>query len=193
MNIFDRSPAVCADAWIAPNAAVIGDVLVGHQSSIWYGVVVRGDESSVQIGNGTNVQDNTVISTIRYSDEGLPTTAAIGSYVTIGHNCTLVSCIVEDFAKIGMGSVVNEGAIVGRGSVLGAGTVVPAGASIPALQLWVGNPAKFVRDLTEDDVKQFKKEATDYSKLSEKHADEFLPYGTAYLDAERVKSEGKSL
>ena len=92
-----------------------------------------------------------------------------------------------------MGSIVLDGALVEKNSILAAGTVVPPGRKIPAGQLWAGNPAQYVRDVTEDEMLELTKQAEHYRELARTHSDEFLPYGTAYLDAERLKTAGVGL
>jgi carbonic anhydrase/acetyltransferase-like protein (isoleucine patch superfamily) len=106
--------------------------------------------------------------------------------VTVGHGAVLNSCTIEDEALIGMGAIVMEGAVVERRAMLAAGAVVGPGKRVPAGQLWAGNPAQFVRDLTEDEQEGFKKQAESYSALAAEHASEFPEFGTAYLQAERL-------
>lgn len=187
MNLKDAVPTIAGDSWIAPNATVIGNVQVGNDASIWYGSVVRGDLNEIKIGFCSNVQDRTVIHTSPTETPGLPSGTSIGNYVTIGHSCTLYSCTIEDYSLIGMGSIVLDGALIESKAILAAGTVVPPGRRIPSKQLWAGNPAKYVRDVTDDEVDAMQKQAESYQALAKTHSDEFLPYGTAYLDAERVK------
>src|ERR1051326_4122868 len=112
-----RRPRVDPDAFVAPTAALIGDVEVGAGSSIWFGVVLRGDESSITVGAGTNVQDNAVI----HCAENLPT--VIGDNVTIGHQACLEGCVIEDGAVVGMGSVMLQRTRLGAGAMLAAGAV----------------------------------------------------------------------
>lgn len=187
----DKQPALANDSWVAPNAAVIGDVQVGDRSSVWYGCVLRGDQNQIKIGAVTNIQDRTVIHTVKSLASGFPATVTIGNYVTIGHGSTLCSCTIMDETVIGIGCIIEEDALVESHSMLAAGSVVPAGARIPSGQMWAGNPAAYVRDLTEAEIGGFQKQAMEYTDVADAHAYEFLPYGTQYLDAEALKAESK--
>ncbi|KAJ0408184.1 hypothetical protein ATCC90586_006494 [Pythium insidiosum] len=193
MNLYDKRPVIAHDVWVAPNATVVGDVEICNDASIWYNVVIRGDLNQVRIGNRTNVQDRTVIHTASNSTPGLPAGTSIGNDVTIGHGCILYSCTIENNALIGMGSIILDGALVESDAIVAAGSVVPPGRRIPSGQLWAGNPAKYIRDISEDEVKDITKQATEYKGIAQTHSDEFLPYGTAYLDAERIKAAGGQL
>ncbi|OQR84644.1 hypothetical protein ACHHYP_13114 [Achlya hypogyna] len=193
MNLYDKVPNVAFDSWVAPSASVIGDVEICNDASVWYGVVIRGDLNKVSIGNRTNIQDRTVIHTSSTTTPGLAPGASIGNDVTVGHGCILYSCTIENNCLIGMGSIVLDGALVESNSILAAGTVVPPGRRIPSGQLWAGSPAQYVRDVTEDEIADLTKQAAEYKNLAATHSDEFLPYGTAYLDAERIKAQGGQL
>jgi gamma-carbonic anhydrase len=193
MNLFNKRPYLANDSFVAPCASVIGDVTIGDKSSVMYGSVVRGDLNAVYIGAVTNVQDRVVITTAKSLDSGFPATVTIGNFCSIGHGAVLHSCSVLDQARIGMGAVLEEGSLVESGSIVEAGSVLPAGARVPPGQLWAGNPAAFVRDLDEDEVGDIAKHATAQADAAAEHAAEFLPYGQAYLDAERIKAEGGSL
>ena len=193
MNLYDKQPMIAHDVWVAPNATVIGDVEICNDASVWYNVVIRGDLNQVRIGNRTNVQDRSIIHTASSSNPGLAPGASIGNDVTIGHGCTLYSCTVENNVLVGMGSIILDGALIESNSIIAAGSVVPPGRRIPSGQLWAGNPAKYIRDLSEDEIKDVTKQAADYTAIARTHSDEFLPFGTAYLDAERVKAQGGKL
>lgn len=193
MNLENKMPTIAHDSWIAPNATVIGDVEVGNDSSVWYGSVIRGDLNPIKIGFCTNIQDRTVIHTSSATTPGLTPGTSIGSHVTVGHSCTLYSCTIEHNVLVGMGSIVLDGALVESNAILAAGTVVPPGRRIPAGQMWAGNPAKYVRDVSDDERDELKLQAERYQELARTHSDEFLPYGTVHLDAERVKASGGSM
>ncbi|TMW57095.1 hypothetical protein Poli38472_003020 [Pythium oligandrum] len=193
MNLYDKAPMIAHDVWVAPNATVVGDVEICNDASVWYNVVIRGDLNQVRIGNRTNVQDRTVIHTASTSTPGLSPGTSIGNDVTIGHGCILYSCTIENNALIGMGSIILDGALVESNTIIAAGSVVPPGRRIPSGQLWAGNPAKYVRDISDDEVSDITKQAKEYKGIAQTHSDEFLPYGTAYLDAERVKAAGGQL
>lgn len=145
-----------------------------------------GDLNQIKIGFNSNIQDRTVIHTSKNDNPGLAPGTSIGNFVTVGHSCTLYSCSIGHCCLIGMGSVVLDGAVVEEKAILAAGTVVPPGRRIPSKQLWAGNPAKFVRDVSDDEVDQMEKQADAYHALAKTHSDEFLPYGTAYLDVRNL-------
>ncbi len=129
--------------FIAPSATVIGDVTLAANVSIWFGAVLRGDTDRIEVGEGSNVQDNAVL----HTDAGSP--CIVGANVTIGHGAVVHGCTVGDGALIGINATVLSGAHVGAGSIIGAGAVVMEGASIPPGRLAVGVPAKVVRALDE--------------------------------------------
>lgn len=191
MQLFDKRPWMANDSWVAPNAAIIGDVTIGDKSSVWYGSILRGDENPIKVGAMTNIQDRTVIHTVKELESGFPAATTIGNYVTIGHGSTICSCTIMDAAVIGIGCVLEQDCLVESNTMLGAGSVVPKGGRIPSGQMWAGNPAQYVRDLTEEEIASIPVQAKEYTESADAHAYEFLPYGTQYLDAERIKAEQK--
>ena len=146
--------------FVADNATIRGDVSIAAESSVWFGVVIRGDTEKVVIGNRTNVQDLCII----HADPGLP--CRIGDDVTLGHAAIVHGATVEDGAMIGIRAVVLNGAHVGTGAIIGAGAVVTEGQQIPAHSLAVGVPAKVIRKLTEDDQKRMRHTAAHYVKAA---------------------------
>ena len=136
-----KTPQVADDAFIAPTAVLIGDVTIAAGASIWFGAVLRGDNSSIHIGAGSNAQDNCVI---HCADE-LPT--IVGSNVTIGHMAMLEGCRIGDGALVGMGAIVLQRASVGAHALIAAGAVVGEGVEIPARVLAAGTPARVKKDL----------------------------------------------
>ena len=136
-----RRPKVHPDAYIAPTAVLIGDVEVAAGASVWFGAVLRGDESSITVGEGANVQDNVVV----HCAEDLPT--RIEKNATIGHSAQLEGCVVEEGALVGMGATMLQRSRLGKGSMLAAGAVLPEGAHIPPGQLAAGVPAKTKKPL----------------------------------------------
>jgi len=132
-------PQVHPTAFIAPTAAVMGDVVLGEESSVWYGAVLRGDMAPIRIGAHTNLQDGTIV----HVDEGVPCT--IGPRVGVGHRVILHGCTVEEESLIGMGSVLLNGVVVGRGSLVAAGALLPEGMVVPPGSLVMGMPGKVVR------------------------------------------------
>lgn len=132
-------PVVASTAWIAPSAMVMGDVVIGEESSIWYGAILRGDNDAIRVGDQTNLQDGTIV----HVDDGVPCT--IGNRVAVGHRVILHGCTVEDDCLIGMGSILMNGVIVGRGSLIAAGAVLPEGTLVPSGSLVMGVPGRVVR------------------------------------------------
>lgn len=131
------------DFWIAPDANVIGRVILEPGSSVWFGATLRGDNEPIQVGEGSNVQENCVI----HTDMGYP--ASIGADCTIGHKAMLHGCTVGDGTLIGMGATILNGARIGKGCLIGAGALVTEGKEIPDGALVMGTPGKVVRDLDE--------------------------------------------
>jgi carbonic anhydrase/acetyltransferase-like protein (isoleucine patch superfamily) len=136
-------PSIHPTAFIASTAAVMGDVTIGAESSVWYGAVLRGDMAPIVIGSQTNLQDGTIV----HVDEGVP--CRIGSRVGVGHRVILHGCTVEDDCLIGMGSVLLNEVQVGAGSVVAAGAVLPEGMQAPPGSLVMGVPARVVRAVDE--------------------------------------------
>ncbi|MEO0746519.1 MAG: gamma carbonic anhydrase family protein [Pseudomonadota bacterium] len=134
-------PQIADDTWIAPDANVIGDVVVEAAASIWFGCTLRGDTETITIGTGTNVQENTVM----HTDPGMPLT--IGAGCTIGHKAMLHGCTIGDNSLIGMGATVLNGAKIGNNCLIGAGALITEGKVIPDGSLVMGTPGKVVREL----------------------------------------------
>lgn len=172
MNLFDKVPVVDKDAFVAPSASLIGDVHIGRSASIWYGCVLRGDVNSVSIGAGTNVQDNSLIHVAKSNISGKVLPTIIGKNVTIGHSAVLHGCTVEDEAFIGMGATVLDGAVVEKNAMVAAGALVRQNTRIPFREVWGGNPARFLRKLTEEEIAFISESATNYSNLAQVHAAE---------------------
>lgn len=142
--------------WVAPGTALVGDIALGRNVSIWFGTVIRGDNEPVAIGEGSNVQDNCVL----HTDIGFPLT--IGRDCTIGHLAMLHGCEIHDHALVGMGATVLNGARVGRNSVVGACSLVTEGKIVPDNALFMGAPARFVRWIEEDERDGFLEAARHY-------------------------------
>ncbi|MBU6234740.1 MAG: gamma carbonic anhydrase family protein [Alphaproteobacteria bacterium] len=158
------TPTIHETAYVAANAAVIGDVVIGANSGIWYGCTVRGDVNIIRIGSGTNIQDGTVI---HVATHGRGT--HIGNDVTVGHMALLHDCTIEDGAYIGMQACVMDGAVVEKRAFVAAGALVTPAKRVPSGQLWAGRPAKYVRDLTEDDYKLMDWSGPHYVRLADEH------------------------
>lgn len=134
------TPKIGEDCFLAENATIIGDVEIGQGCSIWFGTVLRGDVNSIRIGNGTNIQDGSVIHTLYQRS-----VTVIGDNVSIGHNVTIHGAEIQDNALVGMGSVVLDHAVVGKGAIVAAGSVVTGKTIIGDGELWAGVPAKFIK------------------------------------------------
>lgn len=141
----DYVPTIDESAFIADSAQVIGDVKVGALSSIWFNVVLRGDEGQIKIGDRTSIQENTVC----HLYEGFPLT--VGNEVTVGHSAIIHGCTIKDGALIGMGATVLDGAIIGENSIIGANSLIPAGKEIPPNSLVLGSPGKVIREISDKD------------------------------------------
>lgn len=158
------TPKVAANAWIAPSAVLVGDVVVHGRASIWYGAVLRADRTQIVIGEGSNLQDNCVV----HGDPGYPTT--IGERVSVGHGAVVHGCSVEDECLIGMSATIMNGAHIGRGSIIAAGTVVLAGATVPPGSLVTGVPGSVRRKTTDADRSGILANARHYVDLAAEHA-----------------------
>ncbi len=159
-------PTISDSVYVDQNAVVIGDVTIGEHSSLWPNVTVRGDLRSITIGKRTNIQDGSVLHVTdnnKFHPGGHPLT--IGNNVTVGHNATIHGCTIEDFALIGMGAIILDGAIVKERAFVAAGTVVPPGKVIEGEHLWLGNPAKMIRPLTEEELEYLEYSAQHYINL----------------------------
>lgn len=154
------SPRLHPEVWLADNATVVGDVLAERRTSIWYGAVLRGDECSIQIGEGSNLQDQAVV----HGDVDFP--VVIGRDVTVGHRALLHGCTVEDGSLIGMGAILLNGCIIGAGSLVAAGALVTQNAVIPPGSLVVGVPAKVIRPLTQEEADSLPRSAQMYRDLA---------------------------
>ncbi|XP_047314842.1 gamma carbonic anhydrase 2, mitochondrial-like [Impatiens glandulifera] len=172
MNIFDKAPVVDQDAFVAPGASIIGDVRVGKSSSIWYGCVLRGDVNSISIGAGTNIQDNSLVHVAKTNLAGKVLPTIVGDNVTIGHSAVLHGCTVEDEAFVGMGATLLDGVVVEKHAMVAAGALVKQDSRIPSGEVWGGNPAKFLRKLTEEEIATISQSALNYSNLAQVHAAE---------------------
>jgi len=172
MSLFhlgDKQPQLGDNAWIAPNATVIGDVRLGANSSIWWNATLRGDNDPIHIGDNTNIQDGSVL----HTDEGVP--MHIGNNVTVGHLVMLHGCTVGDGSLIGIGSVILNRAVIGKGCIVGANTLIPEGKVFPDRVLIVGSPGKVVRELSDQDVANLQKSAEHYVANASRYRDELKP------------------
>ena len=158
------SPRLGSGAWVADSADVVGDVELADNANVWFGVVIRGDNETIRIGKGSNVQDLSVI----HSDHGKP--VSIGSNVTLGHKVTVHGCTIGDNSLIGMGAIVLNGAVIGRNCIVGAGSVVTEGKEFPDNSLIIGSPAKVVRTLDDATAARLAASAESYVANSRRYA-----------------------
>ncbi|GER49042.1 GAMMA carbonic anhydrase [Striga asiatica] len=172
MNLCDKVPVVDKNAFVAPSASIVGDVYVGPSSSIWYGCVLRGDANSISIGTKTNIQDNSLVHVAKSNLGGKVLPILIGDNVTVGHSAILHGCTVEDEAFVGMGATLLDGVVVEKHAMVAAGALVRQNTRIPSGEVWGGNPAKFLRKLTDDEIAFISQSATNYASLAQAHASE---------------------
>ena len=143
-------------SWVAPDAAVIGKVRLDEGASVWFGAILRGDNELIHVGEGSNVQDGTVL----HADKGFP--LHIGRHVTVGHKAMLHGCTIGDESLIGIGAVVLNGAKIGKHCLVGAGALVTEGKEFPDGSMILGSPAKVVRQLTEAQIEGLRRSAQHY-------------------------------
>ncbi|MFZ3215242.1 MAG: gamma carbonic anhydrase family protein [Candidatus Acidiferrales bacterium] len=155
-------PQIAASAYIDPQAVVIGDVVIGEDSSVWPCVVVRGDVHYIRVGARTNIQDGSVLHVMRDTNP-----LVLGDDVTVGHSVTLHGCTIESRCLIGMGSIILNGAVIGTGSIIAAGTLVPERTVVPPHSLMMGQPAKLRRTLVAEDLDSIDAYARRYVEYKE--------------------------
>ena len=160
----DKTPQVADSAWVADSAQVMGDVQLDENVSIWFNCTLRGDNDPITIGEGSNIQDGSVL----HTDEGVP--MHIGRGVTVGHLVMLHGCTVGDNCLIGIGSVILNRAEIGANSIVGANSLVPEGKSYPERSLILGSPAKVVRQLTDEEVARLQHSAAHYVNNAQRYA-----------------------
>ncbi|MDR0579160.1 MAG: gamma carbonic anhydrase family protein [Campylobacteraceae bacterium] len=165
------TPQIGKNVFMAKSADVIGDVKIGDDSSIWFKTVIRGDVHNIRIGERTSIQDGSIIHVTHYKlddkSDGYPT--IIGDDVTVGHGVILHGCTIENACLIGMGAVILDGANIGKESIVGAGSLVTQGKSFPARSLIIGSPARAVRTLNNEEVKELYASAARYVKFKDEY------------------------
>ena len=168
----DKSPRIDASAFVAPGARLIGDIELGPEASVWYNCVLRGDMNRIRIGARTNLQDGTVIHVDPPRPDGPPDgfPALIGEEVLIGHMAMVHGCTLHDRAFVGLGAIVMDGCAIESDAMLAAGAMLTPGKRIPSGQLWAGRPAKFVRELREEDIDGMRLGVAHYVALAKRHA-----------------------
>ncbi|AJG19474.1 gamma carbonic anhydrase family protein [Cupriavidus basilensis] len=153
------TPSIGEHCFIAPNATLIGAVMLGAHSSVWFNAVLRGDVEAITVGARTNLQEGVIV----HADPGYP--VSLGDDVTVGHGAMLHGCTIEDGALIGIGATVLDGARIGRHALIGAGALIPPGKIIPERALVMGMPGKIVRTLTDEEVGELVWGAQEYVRL----------------------------
>jgi len=160
------APQLGDGAWAAPSADLIGDVRLGARASVWFGAVIRADNTPIVIGDESNIQDGSVC----HSDEGFPLT--IGARVTVGHQAILHGCTIADDCLIGMGARILNGAIIASECIVGAGALVAEGKTYPTGSLLVGSPARVVRQLSDQERQMLRASAAHRADKAERYARE---------------------
>ena len=170
----NSQPHLGERVFIDPACIVIGDVVIGDDSSIWPGTIIRGDVNHIRIGARSNIQDGTVIHVSHSGPNGKPVgyPTLIGDDVTIGHGAIIHACSIGDACLIGMGAIVLDGAVVEKNGFVGAGAVIPPGKTVASGELWLGNPAKCVRKLSEQEIEQLYYSAAHYVRLKDMYLSE---------------------
>lgn len=161
----DLRPRIAPEAWVAPNAVVIGDTEIAPNANVWFGCVLRGDIAPIVVGEYANIQDGTVVHVSSKLREG----TRIGAHVTIGHMCLIHACTLEDRSFVGMKACVMDGAVVETGAWVAAGAVVTPGKRVPKGQLWAGTPARHLRDLTDEEKLYIEHLPRHYAKLAQEY------------------------
>ena len=143
----DKTPKMNGDCWVADSATVIGSVVLENETSVWFNAVLRGDNDVITVGEGSNIQDGSIL----HTDPGMP--LIIGRGVTVGHKVTLHGCTIGDNSLIGINAVVLNGAKIGKNCLIGANALIPEGKEIPDGALVMGSPGKIVRELSDAAIK----------------------------------------
>jgi len=169
LNYKEYEPKIGKNSWIADSADVIGDVTMGEDCSIWFGTVIRGDVHSIKIGDRVSIQDLSMVHVThhkgveRVATDGNPT--IIGNDVTVGHRVMLHGCTIENACLIGMSATILDGAVIGKESIVGASSLVTKNKVFPPRSLIMGSPAKFIRELSDEEVEELYASASRYVKF----------------------------
>jgi len=163
-SLGDLAPQLGEGAWAAPSADLIGDVRLGARASIWFGAVIRADNTPIIVGNDSNIQDGSIC----HSDEGFPLT--IGARVTVGHQAILHGCTIFDDCLIGMGARILNGAVIEPECIVGAGALITEGKRFERGSLIIGAPARVVRQLTDEQKRALRVSAGHYAQKGQRYA-----------------------
>ncbi|MGC9151330.1 MAG: gamma carbonic anhydrase family protein [Microbacter sp.] len=167
------TPQIGQNCFIADNAVIVGDVVIGNDCSIWFGAVIRGDVNSIRLGNNVNIQDGAVLHTLYQKS-----TIHIGNYVSVGHNVTIHGAAIHDYALIGMGATVLDYAEIGEGAIIAAGALVLSNTKVEPFSLWAGVPAKFIK----------KVDPQQSAEMNQRIAHNYSMYAGWYQDNETSES-----
>ncbi len=159
------APTLATDAWVAPNATVIGNVCLGVRSSVWFGCVLRGDTNQIRVGARSNIQDGTIV----HVNAGEEWMCLIGDDVTIGHAAIIHACRLHDRAFVGMGATVLDGAVIEEGGMLAAGALLTPGKRLGRQELWAGIPARKIRDMPDEERARLDENAAHYADLASRY------------------------
>ena len=166
----NKHPVLGQRTYIDPACTIIGEVELGDDVSVWPGTVIRGDVNHIRIGARSNVQDGTVIHVSHaspYNKGGYPT--LVGEGVTIGHGCIIHACTIGDYCLIGMGACILDGAVIEANAFIAAGAVIGPGKRVRSGELWAGNPARLMRQLSEKDIEGLRYSADHYVRLKDQY------------------------
>ena len=164
----EHTPQIDPQSWIAPNATVIGQVVLARNASVWWHCTLRGDTDRLIVGENSNIQDGSVL----HTDPGLQ--LVVGANVTVGHKVTLHGCTIGDGSLIGMGAILLNRSVIGKNSLVGANTLIPEGKIFPDRVLIVGSPGKVVRELTDEEVARLPGSAERYVKNWQRYQRELV-------------------
>lgn len=168
-SLGDRHPEFRGNTWVADNATLIGSVVLENNASVWFNVVIRGDNEPIVLGENTNVQDGSVM----HTDPGCPLT--LGANVTVGHMAMLHGCTVGEGSLIGIKSVILNRAVIGKHCLIGANSLIPEGKVIPDRSLVMGSPGKVIRELTDEEVEKLQRAAQGYVANWQRYAKTLHP------------------
>jgi carbonic anhydrase/acetyltransferase-like protein (isoleucine patch superfamily) len=163
LTVRGRTPQVDPQAWVAPNASLIGAVTLAARANVWYSATLRAEAEPIDIGAGTNIQDGVTV----HVDSEYP--VRVGAGVSVGHNAVLHGCEIGDNTLIGMGAIVMNGAVIGAGSLIAAGALVPQGMVVPPRSLVTGVPGRVRRELSDAEAAGNRQNAGIYQRLLELH------------------------
>ena len=165
----EHTPQIDPQSWVAPNATLIGQVVLARNASVWWQCTLRGDTDRLIVGENSNIQDGSVL----HTDPGIQ--LIIGRDVTVGHLVSLHGCTIGDGSLIGIGAVILNNAVIGKNCLVGANTLIPEGKSFPEGSLILGSPGKVVRKLTGEEIAGLQENAAHYVQNAQRYRDKLTP------------------